>query len=259
MILTSMYTANLTANLTLDQIRVKITNLKDLLKQREYSWGLVHEEYLASVMLNHEDREYREVAEKAVKINGTYEGVIKEKVGGFVFIEENSFLEYNLGADCQTEIIRTGKFANHWAFGIQVNSPYEPYINKWLLRYREEGWLTDKYQEWFSGDNKAACSSLGKETKFGIPILAGLFLILGVGTLLSFVAVLLEMIYVAYKDNIKSGKGFTICLKSRICTKYMEIKEEWFPRMLEESIIELNELPVEETDATLLHFHNSKC
>ena len=83
MILTSMYTANLTAHLTLDQSNVKINELEDLLTQKEYSWGLIKDRNLETMMLNHKNNDYRRIAEKAVKVLSIDEGVAKVKQGGF--------------------------------------------------------------------------------------------------------------------------------------------------------------------------------
>ena len=229
MILTSMYTANLTAHLTLDQSNVKINELEDLLTQKEYSWGLIKDRNLETMMLNHKNNDYRRIAEKAVKVLSIDEGVARVRQGGFILLDDNSVLEIYLQGECDAKIIKTGKFSNHWAFGLQINSPYEALINNMLLRYREEGWLMDKFLEWYAGDGKSACSSsLGSQITFDLQVLSGLFLILGVGILLSFAAIFLELLYVVQRDSIVTGSGFVRCLKSTIRWKYSEIKKAWF-------------------------------
>ena len=229
MILTSMYTANLTAHLTLERSGDRIHHLEDLLHQNEYTWGMIEDRNI-QIMMEYVDGEtYSKIAERSEDLKDLEEALQKVKDGGFVFIDESTVLDYNFHKDCQATIVKTGKFSNHWAFGIHINSPYKTPLDTMLLRYREEGWLTAKFEEWHHSDNKASCSSsFSSKTKFGVPVLAGLFLILSVGILLSFVAVLLEILYVAHKDNIRTGLGFTVCLKKRLYGKYQEIKEEWF-------------------------------
>jgi hypothetical protein len=242
MILTSMYTANLTAHLTLDQVSVKIENLEDLLTQGEYSWVMVGDRNLETMMLNHENKDFQDIARRADKMAGVNDGITRVKAGGSVFIDENSVLEVYLRGECQTKIIKTGKFTNHWAFGLQSNSPYAAYINNMLLRYREEGWLTEIHQQWYTGDGKAACStSLGSHNTFNLQILSGLFLILGIGILLSCAAISLELLYVAHVISFKTGRSFSSCLKTTIRSKFAEIRCNLSdPKIYDSSIVHKN-------------------
>ena len=229
MILTSMYTANLTAHLTLDRSTATIRGLSDLLVQNDYKWGLIEDRNLEIMMSGHDDQDYNKIAEKGVKLQDLQEGIDKVKEGGFVLIDESSVLSYNFKGDCKTLLIKTGKFNNQWAFGTQVNSPYTALINKMFLQYRETGWFTSKFDEWYSSEDEQACAtSVGSDTKFGLPILVGLFLILGVGASLSFVTVFLEILYVARQDSIEQGQSVVKCLQSRIRYKCREVLEEWF-------------------------------
>ena len=87
-----------------------------------------------------------------------------------------------------------------------------------FLQYRERGWFTVKFDEWYgNAEGLTACpSSLGSDTKFGLSVLSGLFLILGVGAFLSFVTVFLEILYVARQDSIEHGRSVWECLKERV-------------------------------------------
>ena len=131
--------------------------------------------------------------------------------------------------DCQAILINTGGFNNEWAFGIQVNSPYVAIINNMFLQYRETGWFTSKFDEWYKGSSESECSSsVGSDSKFTLPILSGLFLILGGGVCLSICLAILEMLYVAYSDSVKHNKSVCRCLQTRISHKFKEMREEWF-------------------------------
>ena len=226
MILTSMYTANLTAHLTLDQKNAAITSLEDLLTQKEYSWGLGKDRSLETMMHSHENKNYRNIAEKAEKINNLEEAMERLKMGGFAFIDDNSVLEVYLQGYCEAAIVKTGKFANHWAFGLQMNSPYEAFINSMLLQYREEGWLTDTFNDWYSGDTKASCSSsLGSETTFGPLVLSGLYVILLGGIVLSCLTVLVQLVYVAYQNSVQTGESLVSSLKFVLRSSLLNFKD----------------------------------
>ena len=230
MILTAMYTANLTAHLTLDQSKTTIRDLSDLLGQKTYKWGLIQDRNLQIMMSNHEDKRFSRVAEEAVKLKNLDQGIEEVRNGEFVFIDENSVLTYNFKGDCKTELIKTGKFHNQWAFGTQINSPYTPIINRMFLLYREKGWFTAKFDEWYTSDEEhVACkTTVGSDKKFGLSVLVGLFLILGVGISMSFITVVLELFYVAHQDSREKGEKFCVCLRDRIKLKYREVTEEWF-------------------------------
>ena len=174
---------------------------------------------------------YNKIADKSDKIADLKEALEKVKEGLFVFIDDSTVIEYNLRNDCHVRIIKTGKFSNHWAFGTHSNSPYKVFFNKMLLRYREQGWLTSKFDDWYSNDEKASCSStLGDKKKFDVSVLAGLFLILGVGALCSCSVVFLEVLYVAYRDCVRTGRSYWTCLVGRVCRKFREVREEWIGR-----------------------------
>ncbi|KAL5267251.1 hypothetical protein ACHWQZ_G004325 [Mnemiopsis leidyi] len=230
MILTAMYTANLTAHLTLDRSTTAIRDLGDLLSQKTYKWGLIQDRNLQIMMSNHEDKKFNRIAEKAVKLKNLDQGIEEVKKGDFVFIDDNSVLTYNFKGDCKTALIKTGKFHNQWAFGTQVNSPYTPIINRMFLQYREKGWFTAKFDEWYTNeDEHISCkTTVGSDKKFGLPVLVGLFLILGVGISLSFMIVVLELFYVAHQDSRQRGESYWRCLRDRIKFKYREVTEEWF-------------------------------
>ena len=233
MILTSMYTANLTAHLTLDRAVSSIKNFDDLLNgQTDYKWGVILDRNLQIMMSNHEEKKYNNIVNRGKNVENLDEAIGNVTKGGYVFIDESSVVTYNFREDCLAEIVKTGKFNNQWAFGTQVNSPYAALINSMFLQYRERGWFTIKFDEWYSNaEGLTVCpSSLGSDTKFGLSVLSGLFLILGVGAFLSFVTVFLEILYVARQDSIEHGRSVWECLKERVKFKCQEVREEWFDR-----------------------------
>ena len=217
MILTSMYTANLTAHLTLERSNIHVSELDDLLKQHEYTWGLITDRNLESMMENHGNNKYQALVDRAVKLDGLQEGIERVKDGKFVFIDDSSVITYNFRDSCQSLQTFTGKFQNQWAFGMQMNSPYSGVINDLILRYRESGWIVSKFDRWYKSGRAASCpSSVGSDTKFDLPILSGLFLILAIGAILSFAVMLLEILYVTYNDCSQSKQNFLQCLKVRL-------------------------------------------
>jgi hypothetical protein len=220
MILTSMYTANLTAHLTLERSNNRISELGDLLRQNEYSWGLISDRNLESMMKNHGDKKYQSLVERAVKLSNLDDGIRRVNEGKFVLIDDSSVITYNLRNNCHAIQTYTGTFQNQWALGMQMNSPYASIINNLMLKYRESGFIVRKFDKWYNDGNELYCSStFGNDVKFDISILSGLFLILAFGALIAFFIMFLEYLYAANKDRLENGRTFFSALKERMHSK----------------------------------------
>ena len=102
-------------------------------------------------------------------------------------------------------------------------------INSMFLQYREEGWFTDVWGKWYL--SASSCSSnVGSNSRFDLKILSGLFYILSIGVVCSFLMVVVETLYVAYIDSLSGVAGFWRCLNKRLILKRRAIAEEWFAR-----------------------------
>ena len=225
MILVSMYTANLTAHLTLERSSISIGSMVDLLDQNEYTWGVITDRNLESMMLNHGDDDYEALIKNGIDppLKSLQEGMDNVRAGGFVLIDESSVLSFNFKDDCTAIQTNTGKFSNEWAFGLPTHSPYKTLINHMFLQYREQGWFTEKWDEWYSSNGLSCSDSLGSDDRFDLNILSGLFFIFFIGVGCSFVMVLLETLYVAHTDE---GEYWE-CLKRRLVLKRDEVLYEW--------------------------------
>ena len=227
MILTSM-----TAHLTLERSANQISELNDLLRQNEYSWGLITDRNLESMMKNHGDKKYESLVDRGVKLNGLDEGIRKVNAGKFVFIDDSSVITYNFRNNCRAIQTFTGTFQNQWALGMQMNSPYASIINNLLLKYRETGWIVTKFDKWYKGGREVSCSSsMGSNTKFDLSILSGLFLILAIGTVLSLIIMLLEFMCAAHNDSLANKQNYTACLKKRLYLNRGDPNEPFLGKM----------------------------
>jgi len=177
-------------------------------------------------MMKSRGGDYLKLVEMGVPLTGIQDGIDRVEQGSFVFIDESSVLSFNFKDDCEAIQTNTGKFSNEWAFGLQPNSPYKTIINKMFLLYREEGWFNTKWDEWYSAKGSCTEGIAGSDTAFDIPVLAGLFYILGIGVVCSFVLVFLETLHAAFRDSSRK-RGFWGCLADRLYLKRREIVEEW--------------------------------
>ena len=137
LIIVSMYTANLTAFLTLKRVGVDISEITDLLYQDTYKWGVIKDRNIESRLLNHIDPRYHELAIKGEMVNSLTEAQELVKEGRFVFIDEGSVIDYHFRDECDYIPISSNMESNEWAYGLPIYSPYTNIINTALLKYKE--------------------------------------------------------------------------------------------------------------------------
>ena len=230
MILTSMYTANLTTNLTVESLGTSIATFEQLAKNEFYSWGYVADRYIPIKMSRSTDMAVLDVYKGGEKLASVVDAVKKLKEGRFVFIESKSYLEYTLRNNCKKVIAVTAKLPNQWALGLPLNAPYKEAIDKMFISYREEGLFTQLYKKWHGGGGEQCATSpaVGSDEKFDHTLLTGLFLILLGGVVVAFITSCFEFLVVSFVDCMESDETFSQCLRARIHLKIREICEEWF-------------------------------
>ena len=229
MILTAMYTANLTTNLTIEAPGTTVDSLDKLLKQSYYKWVSPKDRYMVASMRDSDIKEHQEVYEGFDFVNTTEEAVEKVKGGQHVWIGSRGDMGYAFKDDCTKYIAITNNLQNIWALGMPSNAPYAEVINRQFITYREEGFFTMVFDKW-NGEQlcPVASESIGSDTTFTPIMLVGLFIILMGGVLWAFVTSLFEFLTVAYFDSKENGQSLFQCLCSRISLKRYEITNEWF-------------------------------
>ena len=217
LILISMYTANLTAFLTLSNIGIPLKTVLDLLDQDTYKWGLIGSRHPETLLKNHLDSRYSRLVDDGIPIKNLEEAFEKVRKGQFVFIDESPIMAHNLRGDC--EIMSLGEDFNsfEYAFGLPKNSPYKALIDAYLLKFRENGFIDMLWHKWSAGTSVCSRSEMGKKTTLDLSTLAGIFILLCIGTAISFVLFLLELIYVSLRDiKQNDGLSFMKAFKDRI-------------------------------------------
>ena len=230
MILTSLYTANLTAHLTLERSVTRLNNMEDLLMQNEYSWGTINDRSMQIMMMTHEKIMYGLLVEKGINSNDLEEAISKVKDEGYYFIDESSVLYFHFKESCEAMVTNLDTFHSQWAFGTPINSPFVDMINHMIVQYRQTGWLATSYEKWYKGEVKVDCSNFfGDEEIFSLQVLSGLFFILFIGVAFSFIIVICEILLASYVDSLAS-KSFCQSLRTRFSLKWDDITEDWLGR-----------------------------
>ena len=219
LIITSMYTANLTAALTLDNLGTSMTNVLDLLNQDQYKWGVIGSRNPKTMLMTHNDDRYARLVEEGETLDDIEDGIKKVEGGYFVFIDEAPILDYYLRGDCDVVALGDVFQSFDYVFGLRKDSPYKSIFDTYMLKFRESGYLDELWARWSAGSSSCSSSDsdVGTDPTLGLGTLSGVFLVLCLGVGISAVLLLVEFIYATVAE-VKKKKGLTFweALKKRL-------------------------------------------
>eukprot|EP00116_Pleurobrachia_bachei_P000918 sb/3461180/ len=174
LLLSTLYTANMAAFLTLNY---RLTDLKSPLQlptQTVYSWGLVGSTNVQTLLASNSKTEYRVLEESAIKVGDIEEGYERLREGGFVFIHEIPEVGYATKGEC--DIVQVGNSFQPFdlAFGLRKNSPFKNLIDTFMLEIREKGVIDGLWAKYESQKVASSCLQT-KSLTMDLVSLSGLF------------------------------------------------------------------------------------
>ncbi|KAL5269274.1 hypothetical protein ACHWQZ_G002927 [Mnemiopsis leidyi] len=213
----SMYTANLTASLTLNNLGITLNQVLELLDQDKYKWGVIGSRHPETLLKTHRDSRYSRLVDEGVELKDLNHAIETLRGGLFVFIDEGPVLAHNLISDCDVFSVGEEFQSFEYAFGLPKDSPYKSLIDSHLLKFREEGFIDILWEKWSSGNSVCSQSGIGKKVTLDMNTLAGVFYLLLSGVGISFVLFLVEFVYVTARDSsLVKDLTFIRALKRRI-------------------------------------------
>ncbi|XP_063682579.1 glutamate receptor ionotropic, kainate 2-like [Bolinopsis microptera] len=216
LVVTSMYTANLTASLTLSNLGTSLKTVLDLLAQDTYQWGVIGSRHPETLLKTHMDTRYLRIANEGIKLQNVSDALDTVRQGNFVFIDESPVLAYNLGGDCDIFSVGEEFQSFAYAFGLPKDSPYETIIDTYLLKFREEGFIDSLWEKWTGGATVCSTSVMAEKGTLDLDTLAGVFYLLSAGVAISFILFLVEFVYVSVNESMQiDGLTFMKALKRR--------------------------------------------
>ena len=201
LITTSMYTANLTASLTLNNLGISLNQVLELLDQDNYKWGVIGSRHPETLLKTHQDSRYSRLVDEGVALANLTHALDTLRDGSFVFIDEGPVLAHNLISDCDVFSVGEEFQSFEYAFGLPKDSPYKSLIDSYLLKFREEGFIDILWKKWSSGNSVCSQSGIGKKVTLDLNTLAGVFYLLLSGVGISFLLFSVEFVYVTAKDS----------------------------------------------------------
>eukprot|EP00116_Pleurobrachia_bachei_P001522 sb/3461784/ len=232
MLITCMYSANLTAFMTLDKIGISIDHAKDLLDQTQYKWGILNQSFVEALLKSNIDKDYQRLVDGAEMLNSFDEGEARVQEGQFVLIDETPFISYNLMGECNIFYVGGELQTFDYAFGFPKNSPYAALINTQMIKLREHGFFDNLWKKYDKTPDTSKCTSgdPGQKDMLKLGTLKGIFFFLCIGTSISLVLLVLEIIVATFNDGQQQTSpdtSFRTRLKNRIFMKREELRNSW--------------------------------
>lgn len=161
LIITTAYTANLAAFLTLKNIDNRVKSVEGLAAQKLISYGILAgsdvEEFFAEADTDLYKRmwAYMTLSEEEVVMSSRDQARRRVQTDGYVFLDDGVINDHYAMEHCKTlESIDQGFGKKQYSFGFPRGAPYRDDINRALLILKENGRLDKlkaKYVETYNG------------------------------------------------------------------------------------------------------------
>ena len=221
----TLYSATLTANLTVSNMEKPINSIQDLTKQDRYTYGTVGNTSYQSMFQNAKHAEYAKVNEKLKFVNKAdlaYTKLIEED---FIFIWDTPLLDYEKRKrQCSFERLPNEFGYSQYASAFPRNNSTMEHVahlfDKAILGYDEKRTLQKTWENWL--DRAGSCTKSSTQSSsesnryISLYDLSGLFLLIGAIILSSFVAFFFENIYYSVKDKKqRKAENIKIAVRNR--------------------------------------------
>ncbi|GIY87265.1 glutamate receptor ionotropic, kainate 2 [Caerostris darwini] len=205
LIMISSYTANLAAFLTAQRMSSPIESAADLAKQTTIQYGSVKDGSTMNFFKSSNYPIYKrmwsfmESQRPSVFPENNHKGIERVKMGNYAFLMESTSIEYATERDC--ELTRIGGELDSKGYGIATppGSPYRGILSSGILALQESQQLQALKDKWWKVKNRCPDDSGSSSAEMGIRNVGGVFLVLGIGSFLGVIIVVLEFVWKANK------------------------------------------------------------
>ena len=208
-ILLSAYTANLAAFLTLKRFSSPISSMEDLAGQESISYGTVRnsqpQAFFESSPIPVFVTMWQYMKYHHTLVASSDEGINKVKRGNFAFIWDSIVLEHSVhSAEPCGSLTTIGKLFGKIGYGIGLpkGSKYTKQLSQVILQLRQDGFMDNLEQKWLHTheDCFTAQEYLSSDSgiQLGLNDMAGVFIILGAGVLVSLIVLVFEWVLASH-------------------------------------------------------------
>ncbi|XP_055348140.1 glutamate receptor-like [Paramacrobiotus metropolitanus] len=222
LIVCSTYTANLAAFLTLNRMTSPIQSADDLVAQDEIRYGILEASVASNNFFNNSkedlyERMWQTMQRLNTSVDSLQTGLDRVRHSKFAFIGPKTVAEFaNSGMPCDTRIVGQPLYYSNYAIAMAAGSPLRKIFSEAILYLNENGILRTLEKKWFHRDecikaNQKDTSSSADATDLTAlnPIeLAGLFVILAAGLVLSLIVAVADYFQNGLRRFRKYGVSF---------------------------------------------------
>ncbi|XP_026807266.1 glutamate receptor ionotropic, kainate 3-like isoform X2 [Rhopalosiphum maidis] len=203
LIMTSSYTANLTASITSGRLDTPIKNVDDLSKDSNIQYGCYEEGSTAGFFQKSNLSLYQrmwsvmEASNPTVFTKSNQEGVdrVLKGKGRYAFLMESSSIEYQTERNCNLMEIGNTLDSKGYGIAMPMNSPYRTLISESVLRLQESGFMRELKDKWWKVQGGNKCEEEDESDELGFTKIGGVFVVLVLGCLIAFMFSILEFLW----------------------------------------------------------------
>ncbi|NP_001191542.1 glutamate receptor subunit protein GluR6 [Aplysia californica] len=212
LIISSIYTANLAAFLTITISDVGINTAGDLAAQKIFDYGTVEgsqtELFFKHTGMQLYSRMWAHMSVLSPKsMSRTVDiGFERVKKGKYAFIWDSPTIRHTISNDCDLMEIGSPFDLKGYGFAYRKNAPYGEKLSMAILKLNDEGILYRLERKWWRPQNCPNQKQSAKTKSLDLETVAGMYVVILLGALISSVLCLLQYFIRAIRRK-KSGKS----------------------------------------------------
>ncbi|GJQ75980.1 hypothetical protein Trydic_g18034 [Trypoxylus dichotomus] len=222
LIISSSYTANLSAFLTTSRMGPTIDNAESLVKQNKIKYGVLSGGSTMSFFKNSNFSTYQKMwaqmsqAKPSVFVKDNAEGVKRVKTTKnqlYAFLMESSSIEYETERDCELKQVGGRLDSKGYGIAMPVNAPYRGSINNCILKMQEDGTLRKLKEKWWKQmHGGGACEdepeSSSSDMKLALANIGGVFIVVFFGVVIACTLALAEFFWNIHNVSVEELKSY---------------------------------------------------
>ncbi|XP_017773925.1 PREDICTED: glutamate receptor ionotropic, kainate 2-like [Nicrophorus vespilloides] len=221
LIMTSSYTANLAAFLTMDRMAPTIDSADALVKQTKIKYGTVEggstQTFFRESNFSTYQRMWTQMSSTRPSVFEKNNGegvkrVLTTKNQLYAFLMESSSIEYEVEKNCNLKQVGNRLDSKGYGIAMPMNSPYRSAINKAVLKLQEEGTLNELKNRWWKKKVpvEVPCDKNIKSSGADLALdnVGGVFIVLGIGICIAFGFAFLEFLWNVRKVALQEHIGY---------------------------------------------------
>ncbi|XP_055894617.1 glutamate receptor ionotropic, kainate 2-like isoform X4 [Biomphalaria glabrata] len=201
LIVSSIYTANLAAFLTITVGDVDMNSAADLATQNIFDYGTVDGSQTAYFFEHTKMRHYATMwaymfsLSPNSMVRNVDKGFARVNQGGYAFIWDSPVIRHKISNDCMLMEIGTPFDLKGYGFAYTKNAPYGEQLSMAILQLQDEGILYKLERKWWRPQNCPSHHQSAKTQSLDFETVSGMYVVILSGAVISVLLCVLQYIY----------------------------------------------------------------